>query len=331
MTDRRRPRALLALLMLVALVLITLDFRAGDGGVLSRLQETALSVFAPLQEGVATVTEPVGGFVSAISDIGQRRERIAQLERELERVRQRRFSMADLERENARLRELLDMRQRHEFTTRTSRVIAPPRDASRWTALIDIGANQGVQPDMAVINADGLVGKVIKVTPEYARIRLASSPQAHYAVRLTNDGEQALLSGRGERPMELQVIEESDVDLEAGTGVVTRAYQGTSIPDGLPVGQIAEGGPVDRMTSYPVEPAVDFSRLDLVMVVLDTAEAPESLDPGQQGATGQGGPSGQDGPGDQGGSPTPQSGASPSAIDPGAAVPGAPGRPPVPG
>jgi rod shape-determining protein MreC len=321
MTDRRRrPRALLALLMLIALMLITIDFRAGDDGALAQLQRRALAVFAPLQEGVATLTRPVGEVVGAIGALGERQERIAELERELERVRQRRFAMADLERENAELRELLDMRERREFTTRASRIIAPPPGASRWTALVAAGADQGVERNMAVINANGLVGKVVTVTDSYSRIRLAASPQARYAVRLARNGEQALLSGRGERPMELELIEESEVNVEGGTQVVTRAYQGASMPDGLPVGRIVQGGPVEPTTSYSVAPVVDFSRLGVVMVVLDAPKPPFDLDDGEADA----GPSI---PGDGGAaSPTP----SPS-IEQGAALPRVGDRPPETG
>lgn len=279
MTDRHRPRVLLALLVLAALVLITLDFREGDDGPLSDLQQAAFGAFAPLQDAVANITRPVGDFVSGLGDLAQRQQRITRLEQELERVRQQRLSVADLERENAELRELLDMRERRQFTTRTARVIAQPPGGSRWSALLDVGAADGVEPDMAVINADGLVGKVIQVAPEYARIELAASPRARYAVRLTRNGEQALLSGRGQRPMELQLIEDTEAEFEAGTEVVTRAFQGTRIPDGLPVGTLADGGAADRTPTFPVEPAPDFTSLNLVMVVLDTPEVPEDLDP----------------------------------------------------
>lgn len=279
MADRRRPRALLALLMLVALVLITVDFRDGDDGPLADLQRAAFGAFAPLQDAAASVTEPVGDFLRGLSDIGRRGERIAALEEELERVRQRQISVADLERENAELRDLVDMQERQELTTLTARVIAQPPGGSRWSMLIDAGAGDGIEPDMAVIDADGLVGKVVQVAPGYARVELAISPQARYAVRVVNDGEQALLSGRGHRTMELQIIEDTEVDLEADTEVVTRAFQGSRIPDGLPVGSFVEGGPADRTPSYEVDAAVDFSSLDLVMVVVDAPEVPLELRP----------------------------------------------------
>lgn len=279
MTDRHRPRVLLALLVLAALVLITLDFREGDDGPLSDLQQAAFGAFAPLQDAVANITRPVGDFVSGLGDLGQRQQRIRRLEQELERVRQQRLSVADLERENAELRELLDMRERRQFTTRTARVIAQPPGGSQWSALLDVGAADGIEPDMAVINADGLVGKVIQVAPEYARIELAASPRARYAVRLAHNGEQALLSGRGQRPMELQLIEDTEAEFDAGTAVVTRAFQGTRIPDGLPVGTLADGGAADRTPTFPVQPAPDFTSLNLVMVVLDSPEVPETLDP----------------------------------------------------
>lgn len=264
--------------MLVALVLITLDFREGDDGPLSGMQRAAFSMFAPVQDAVASVTSPIGDFLSTIGNLGRLRERNEALEDELETLRERRLAVADLERENAELRELLDMKERQEFTAAAARVIAEPPGGSRWSALIDLGSDDGVEPDMAVLNADGLVGKIVEVSGSYARLQMVTSPDARYAVRLADGGEVALLSGRGNLPLELQVIEDSEATLEAGTDVVTRAFQGGRIPDGLPVGRLQQGGETDRTPAWPVEPVVDFSRLDTVLVVLDQPEAPVELD-----------------------------------------------------
>jgi rod shape-determining protein MreC len=56
--QRRRARLLLALLVLSALVLITVDFRAGEEGALHRLRGVATTVFGPIQDGLATVVRP---------------------------------------------------------------------------------------------------------------------------------------------------------------------------------------------------------------------------------------------------------------------------------
>lgn len=320
MADRRRPRALLALLMLVALVLITLDFRQGDDGPLSELQRAAFGAFAPLQEAASSVTRPVGEFLGGLSDIGQRRERIAALEAELERLRQREIAVADLERENAELRELVDMRDRRELSTVTARVVAQPPGGTRWSVLIDLGASDGVEPNMAVIDADGLVGRIVQVAPDYARVELAVSPDARYAARVAAGGQQALLSGQGQSTMELQVLDATEAEFDAGTDVVTRAFQGSRIPDGLPVGTLVDGGAADSTPSFQVDPAVDFSTLNLVMVVVDVPEVPTELRPEE--GNGDSDASGDDEPAEGDGTPD----ADGDAGDGNAAAPGGPSR-----
>lgn len=280
MADRRRPRLLLAALALVSLVLMTLDFREGDDGPLTAVQDRAVALFAPVQELVGSAVAPLERAVETVGELGDLRERNAALEAELEELRQRSVSLADLERENERLRELLDMRDRYDFETVAARVIARPPGASRWSVLVDVGTEDGIAAGMAVIDGEGLVGTVTRATDGHARVQLAHAPEARYAVRLGEEGHDALLSGGGHRAMEVQIIEDTQAELEEGDRVLTRAFQGTSIPDGLPVGSLAEGGSTDRTPQLPVDPAVDFASLDLVQVVVDVPEAPtpEELD-----------------------------------------------------
>src|SRR5690606_19925542 len=73
MSDRRRSRTVLAVLVLVSLLLLTLDYRQGDGGAVAILQRGALAVFAPVQEGLASVVRPIGGFFSSIGELGSLR------------------------------------------------------------------------------------------------------------------------------------------------------------------------------------------------------------------------------------------------------------------
>jgi rod shape-determining protein MreC len=279
--DRRRRRTLLGVLVLVSLVLITLDFRQGDDGPLDTAQDLALAAFAPVQAGVDAVVRPIGGFFSSIGQLGRLREDNAALEAELERLRVRNVAVADLERENAALREALNMGERLDLTTSAARVIGQPPGAFRWSVLIDVGTDNGVQRNMAVVNADGFVGKVTDVTATHARVQLAASPNAGYAVRVAESGQQGLVQGRGSRPLEMFIIDDPETIIPEGSEVVTRAFQGGSIPDGIPFGSVAgqsEGG-TERAQFLDVRPHVDFSRLDVVLVVLDAPVMPVDLEP----------------------------------------------------
>jgi rod shape-determining protein MreC len=244
--DRRRRRTLLGVLVLVSLVLITLDFRQGDDGPLDTAQDLALAAFAPVQAGVDAVVRPIGGFFSSIGQLGRLRE------------------------DNAALREALNMGERLDLTTSAARVIGQPPGAFRWSVLIDVGTDNGVQRNMAVVNADGFVGKVTDVTATHARVQLAASPTAGYAVRVAESGQQGLVQGRGSRPLEMFIIDDPETIIPEGSEVVTRAFQGGSIPDGIPFGSVAgqsEGG-TER---------AQF--LDVVLVVLDAPVMPVDLEP----------------------------------------------------
>ncbi|MDP8969897.1 MAG: rod shape-determining protein MreC [Actinomycetota bacterium] len=280
MPDRRRSRTLLAVLLLVALVLLTVDYRQGDEGSVAVLQRGALAVFGPVQEGFATVVRPVGDLLRSVGELGGLREQNRQLQADIERLRREQLSLADLRRQNEELRVLLGMRQRLDFDeTTAAQVIARPPGSFEWTVLLDAGADQGLREGQPVINADGLVGKVTEVTSSNARVQLLSSPSASYVVRVAETGEDGLLRGRGTDPFQLEIID-PQVTVQPGAKVVTRAFQGTAIPDGIPVGVVQEpSAPQPRGTRFlSVRPYVDFNQLNFVAVVLDPPVQPAALD-----------------------------------------------------
>jgi rod shape-determining protein MreC len=273
----RRSRTLLAVLALASLVLLTLDYRQGDRGVISALQRAATGIMAPIQEGLTGIMRPVGNFMEAVTELGNLRQENAELEAELQRLREAKISYADLQRENAELRDLLAMRERLGYTTTGAQVIAQPPNAFEWSVLIDAGADQGIEPGMAVINAQGLVGKVVEVTRRNARVQLLSSPNAGYAVRISGTGEEGLLTGRGPRPFQLEVLN-PEADIQSGAQVVTRVFQGTTVPGGIPIGEVEEARRNGSRFSS-VRPYVDFTRLSTVQVILDAPVAPSQLPP----------------------------------------------------
>ena len=272
---RRRSRTLLAVLVLVSLVLITFDYRQGDGGAVAPIQRGALTVFGPVAEGFGDVVRPIGGFFGGIGELGSLRDQNAALEEDLRELRERQVSMADLQRENEQLRAQLAMRDRLEYTTTAARVIAQPPTSIERSVLLDVGADNGLLPGMAVMNEFGLVGKLTEVTRSNARVELLTSPNARYGVRVAESGETGLLTGSGANPFQLELLD-PEAEVETDAQIVTQTFTGTSIPDGIPVGVVeARSGQASRFHS--VRPYVDFTRLTLVQVVLDFPNQPNEL------------------------------------------------------
>lgn len=288
MHNRRRARVLLAVLVLTALVLVTVDFRSGGAGgsdgPLGRLRDGATVVFGPVQDGLATLVRPVGDAVGAVAELFELRAENARLRTRLADLEDRRRSFDDLARENDDLREMLAMRDRADYDSVVARTVALAPSNFEWTITIDVGADDGVSRDMVVVNGDGLVGRVIQVTADASRVLLAIDPNFAAAARIGANGETGTVDGRGGQPMLFTPLADLEAQIETGDEVVTSSYDNGVFPPGIPIGEVEDPGSPDSRLSreVTVRPYVDFTRLDHVMVILNSpvADLPPPEDDG---------------------------------------------------
>ena len=281
MYQRRRARLLLIVLIIGSLVLVTIDFRSGeeDGeGPLDRVRGVVTTVFRPVQDGLATLVRPLGNATSSVTDLFAVRSENQQLRQRLDQLEQRHRSTTDLERENTELRDLLGLRDRSGLETVAGRTVALAPSNFEWTITIDVGRNSGVERNMPVISGDGLVGRVIQVEGNAARVLLAIDPNFHAAARVADSGEVGSVVGRGADPMLFTPLD-PEAELEVGDELVTSSYDGGVYPGGIPIGTIGSvGDTATRLVrEAEIRPYVDFTRLHHVLVVLN--EPVEDLPP----------------------------------------------------
>ncbi len=268
MYQRRRVRILIGVLLFVSLVLITVDVRGGDGNILERMRGAATTVISPIQDGVSALVQPVGDAVSGVGELFRIRSENVELRERVEQLEQRRRTMSDLERENQELRALLEFRDRARFDAVTARVVALAPSSFEWTITIDVGANDGVERDMPVVDGNGLVGRVVQVTPTASRVLLAIDPSFFATSRAARTGEVGTVGGRGGEPMIMTPLDPA-ASIELGDEIVTSSYAGGVFPGGIPIGVVSDAGdPRARLTrTIEVLPYVDFTRLHHVLVV----------------------------------------------------------------
>ena len=279
MPQRRRARIVLVVLVLVALVVVTIDFRAGDDGVVEQVRGVVTSVLRPVQDGVMVLVRPVVDGVSSIGDVFNTASENRELRERVEVLEQRRRTLTDLERENDELRRLLDVAESRDDDTIAARVVALAPSTFEWTVTLDVGSDDGVRRGMPVIDSDGLVGRVVQVGSRASRVLLAIDPNFSAAARLAGNGEIGPIDGRGGEPMTFRPLD-PDVSIEVGDELVTSAYQGGMFPAGLPIGTVSDVGDATvtgLRREVQVQPFVDFTRLHNVLVVVH--EPVEELPP----------------------------------------------------
>lgn len=267
---RRRGRAVLAVLLVAAVVVITLDFRQGRQGPVGRLQDVAVAVFGPVQRATGNVLRPVGDFFGGIAQLGRLRGENRRLQDEVSGLRAQQRTYQDVLKENERLRGALSMAKRCGCRTVGASVVATSASNFQWAVTIDAGAQQGIAADMAVIDASGLVGRVSKVTADYSTVLLISDPSSGVAASVARNKAPGILRGQGEQDLLFEPVR-AGTDVRPGDSVVTQGYQGGVFPAGIPIGGVAR---VDRVSAQSlvakvaVQPYADLAALDVVAVVV---------------------------------------------------------------
>lgn len=284
MKDTRRTRMVLGGLLVVALMMITVDYRGGANSPLRGLRDLGATVFGPVERVSASIVRPVGNTLGAITDAPGERRRADQLERQNQLLREQlRSAHLDKDR-SAQLERLLGTAGMGGYKVHAAQVISAGQGFED-TVTIDVGGSSGIKPDMTVMSADGLVGRVTRVGPATSTVLLATDQTSSIGSRLEDSKEIGITQGRGRRglgrggdtPLRLQLLDAA-APIHVGQRIVTLGSQGQRpyVP-GLPIGVVERiekpTGGLTR-TAY-VRPFVRFTSLDVVAVVV----APPKTDP----------------------------------------------------
>jgi rod shape-determining protein MreC len=272
---RRSGRGRLLLLVFVALsiLVITLDYRQGEGGPLEKAKDISVAIVAPIQRGLTAVFRPVGNFFASIGELGRLRTENERLKADLDTMEgevQEAAALEDEFQELSRLHDLDTPWTAMDFED--AQVIAYSPSNYRWARVINKGSDDGITRNMAVVNADGLVGKIISVTPSTSTVLLLIDPKAAVGARVEALRDTGKIQGNGEAEgLSLELIA-SNSEVAELAAVYTSGYNAGVYPPGIPIGLVEEivGDVRQPAQDIIVDPYVDFTALDYVRVLLET-------------------------------------------------------------
>ena len=238
MHDNRRTRLVLGVLLIIAITLITLDFK--DGGA-SPARGLGADIFGPIERVTHDVTDPVASVFDSITGGPSAQGTITSLQRQNAELRAE-LSAAQLN-ESARkqLAKLLQL-DAGGYRIVTANVIAAGGGFSD-TVTLDVGSNDGIKPDETVLNGSGFVGLVTQVSADTSTLLLASDASSVVGVQLAGNGEIGAVTGTGKSLSGSAMLRLSLFDANAvlhpGQQVVSYASVGDKpqVP-GVPVGTI---------------------------------------------------------------------------------------------
>ncbi len=277
-----RRRVTLGLIFLASATLITLDFQ--DFGPLGTIQSGAREVVAPIRAGGERIASPITGLFDGATNYDEVVAENAELRAEIDRLRGE-IVRSGVDRADY---EALLAINGLEIPAGYPLLLARVRtgEVGNFTSgvvEIDVGENDGVLKDMAVITAAGVVGRVEHADRTSATVRLVSSNEFVMGVEVA--GEVGLARGTGS-PTEIDIPQGigTRADISVGDPVTTTSSDRTLFPPNLVIGTVTGSEDDDEASNQllKVELAANPVDLRFVSVVLvepgvEVEDAPEGI------------------------------------------------------
>jgi rod shape-determining protein MreC len=268
---RYRRAVILAIVLLAAFLLMTVQVRH-DRAVVSFVRQAILFTASPFIKLTAVTVGSVSHVWHNYVDLRGLRQENLRLQREAGILQRRIDQLEEQVLETQRLQGLLAMRDawRAEFVA--ARVVG--KDSTNWfkTILIDRGSRAGMRRNLPVAAPEGLVGRIVDVTPSTAKVQLITDPVSVAGALMQRTRVTGIVIGNlgaGLRVRYLPLL----ADVVVGDEVVTSGMGGI-FPKGIPVGRVTA---VERTSGAlfqeaVLQPKVDLGRLEEVVVLMNSEQ-----------------------------------------------------------
>ncbi|WP_338824943.1 Cell shape-determining protein MreC [Moorella humiferrea] len=238
---------------------------------LSNVEEGLRDLLAPVERVITLAVNKTGVLFTAVKNYGRLQAENQALQQEIAALRAAAVQMEEYRQENARLRALLQYTQvnRNNFDFTVAPVIG--RSPSNWyhTITLGLGTRAGLMKDQVVVTTAGVVGRIVAVTPNTAEVLLLLDREGAVGGMIQVNRTPGVVEGSPDYRGYLQMIHIArDAPVMEHQVVVTSGLGGI-FPKGLPLGTVVKvlPEPDGLMKRAIIEPAVDFDRLEEVLVI----------------------------------------------------------------
>ena len=264
---RNRVVLVSGVLLLLSAHLLSVGVR--EGSVAAKPESLAMETVRPLLLLNTRLADGASGIYHDYLDlIGLGREN-RRLKARIARLQADQTRLAELELENRRLAEMLELKDAIGLNVVGAEVIGSDATGLARTLIIGRGAAGGLKSDMAVICGEGVVGKLVAISANAAKVLRIDDHNAAVDAFDQRSRARGIVAGVVDNGMVMKYVERTE-DVQVGDPVVTSGLDGI-FPRGLLIGHVSRikrGGP-GLFLNVEVTPAVNFGSLEQVLVVTE--------------------------------------------------------------
>lgn len=269
---RRRTGYLFLAVVVGHVVLISTQVTTKRG--VPMLEEAVFGVFSEVQRGANALTTGVRSSWQNYFALQQVQEENERLKHQISALQIRLQQERSLAQQSQSLQKLLDLKTTTELMTTAANVIAGSASPEFRTITVDKGTREGIHADMAVISPTGIVGRIIQPSSRASKVQLLIDRNAAAGALVERTRAQGVVVGTGADQLRMDYVSGA-TEVKAGDVVVTSGIDGI-YPKGFVIGQIQSvRRGAGEYSSIVIRPAVDFSTLEAVLIVLTPPSAVE--------------------------------------------------------
>ena len=237
----------------------------------SYLENAFSNVIMPIQSGITYLKNKIAGndnYFVTMENLKSENEKLKQTNIQLEEALR---ELEIIRAENTTLKEYLNLNEQYKnYKTVPAYVIS--KDISNYSSIfvVNVGSNSGIKENMTVIAAGGLVGHVISVTENTAKVQTLIDTSNVVSSTLENSRDNVICRGTlNENELKATYVS-TDTVLTENEKLYTSGMGGI-YPKGIFVGNIKKINQTKNITerNFVVETAVDFKNLETVLIIID--------------------------------------------------------------
>ncbi len=262
---------------IIGAVLFLLSSNSDLGPTWNPAEQFVIEITAPFQKLIKQTTKSTEELWLNYFRLVDVHHENTQLKNEIHALKMANSRYRELLATQERLEELLQFKQTINRPVLAAQVIG--RDPTGWfkSVIIDKGKWAGLRLDMPVVNAFGVVGRVVSVSSNYAKVLLIIDQNSAVDCLVQRSRDRGMLKGLMSEICKLDYMAKAN-DITVGDIVVTSGLGGV-FPKGLPVGRILDVKEIsgELFKDIKIRTAVDFSKLEEVLVILEENRSSNQL------------------------------------------------------
>ena len=268
---RYRNVSILAAAIFLQILGLAIQVKRSTDNQSSRLIRVwAVSAITPFEKAIISVQMGTSEIWHNYVYLRGVREQNRALKDQIQQLQLERVRLEQDANQAHRLQALLGFKEQFIAKTLAAQVIGSSGSEQSRMVYIDKGSGDGIRPDMAVISADGIVGKVLSVYKSTSQVLLINDQQSGVGAILEKSRLQGVLQGKASGGLVIDKIM-ADEEVKPGDRVLTSGGD-LIFPKGLIIGTVSKVDKGPEFLQVSVKPAASLDRLEEVLVIVKKEE-----------------------------------------------------------